>query len=1009
MSTQNELASILNAGSCLVDTLSTPQTQLKSTLLQRLQNYYACLGTSSTINDSATLENVQLKTADEALAVVEKVHRLSSTDTLATKTPLLGARDLNQLRTLLSITFRWGVDPLLAHVVSSWPSTSSSAIPGAKIIDLTSTPDDYHHLTDLVSRQLSLVFPQGIHGSMSQTLITEILLQRHVSDILRPAISLGWLPKSLAVDTMAPLDDFRPLIMRLMAVLSPVESIVSLGSVMSSTNSVLHVRRTCGYIMSRQLLRPEGVKGLCAAVFGDSENVDEVQLEKLQHISRVLNIAPAGMKSEEYFSTVVPRIMDLLQESRHPAYRRAAAFALSQMLAVKDRIPAKIVLSLLHDPFLKGSDKPTDVTTALNDLTILLTNSDPSPELISSLLSPVVRPLYALLFHLDTVKTSDPELKEVVRGLLMTWSRIASTSEAVDILWSILDDEASQWHTDLEGGVQRVSSATGIASATAKLSLFTPETLSNAAEAGELDPGANVLDLYPDPRHFAVFLKSTNRDEILSQFFVKLLGGYRDNKNNEDGNPVRTLVYLQLIMQLQAEISDGSKSAGLFSKATQILAFIKQALETASSSPESVSQKNVASPGKGKLRLSDLQLNSDEDRASEGDSDDDLSDSEAFTADDEMKETSITLLLSVLEGNDTLSARTEPILNEIFELLEPLVNNSPSAVRAVAREARIVMTARLALGDDISPKKVAVSQEESPREIYQKALKLLQDPILPVRAHGLLLLRQLAAASSGQTKVDSALVPALLEIFVQSIQDDDSYIFLNAVQGLAALVDNYDRSILKRLVYDYTKYLDGLEAGNMTQHDVDTRIRLGEALSMVIRRCGEALGGTGNVIIPPLLRVVRSSTAPTTLRTSSLSLLADCQKTYALALLPYFVDLVEGMVDLLQVETTSASFADNPKSEGRAPNMDDHPTYTNTKFPPLRRAALHFLTVLIRGTTKEIYESLEDTPHMSPELTKRMRITLGYISSTDDDMLVRVMAREALEDLAQLELAKLGI
>ncbi|KAJ3980001.1 hypothetical protein F5890DRAFT_1558111 [Lentinula detonsa] len=726
---------------------------------------------------------------------------------------------------------------------------------------------------------------------------------------------------------------------------------------MSSTNSVLHVHRTCGYIMSRQLLRPEGVKGLCAAAFGDSENVDDVQLEKLQHISRVLNLAPAGMKSEKYFSAVVPRIVDLLQERWHPAYRRAAAFALSQMLAVEDRIPAKIVLSLLHDPFLKGSNKPTDVTTALSDLTILLTNSDPSPDLISSLLSPVVRPLYALLFHLDTIKTSDPELKEVVRGLLMTWSRIASTSEAVDILWSILDDEASQWHTDLEGGIQRFSSTTGIASATAKLSLFTPETLSNAAEAGELDPGANVLDLYPEPRHFAEDTGITGTTRMGTQFGSRGVLSSSILLLNQISS---TLVYLQLIMQLQAEISDGSKSAGLFSKATQILAFIKQALETASSSPESVSQKNVASPGKGKLRLSDLQLNSDEDRASEGDSDDDLSDSEAFTADDEMKEMSITLLLSVLEGNDTLSARTEPILNEIFELLEPLVNNSPSAVRAVAREARIVMTARLALGDDISPKKVAVSQEESPREIYQKALKLLQNPILPVRAHGLLLLRQLAAASSGQMKVDSALVPALLEIFVQSIQDD-SYIFLNAVQGLAALVDNYDRSILKRLVYDYTKYLDGLEAGHMTQQDVDTRIRLGEALSMVIRRCGEALGATGNVIIAPLLRVVGSSTAPTTLRTSSLSLLADFQKTYALALLPYFVDLVEGMVDLLQVETTSTSFADNPKSEGRAPNMDDHPTYTNTKFPPLRRAALHFLTVLIRGTTKEIYESLEDT------------------------------------------------
>lgn len=171
---------------------------------------------------------------------------------------------------------------------------------------------------------------------------------------------------------------------------------------------------------------------------------------------------------------------------------------------------------------------------------------------------------------------------------------------------------------------------------------------------------------------------------------------------------------------------------------------------------------------------------------------------------------------------------------------------------------------------------------------------------------------------------------------------------------------------------------------------------------------------SGNVIIPPLLRVVRSPTAPTTLRTSSLSLLADCQNTYALAVLPYLLDLAEGMIDLLQVETTSTT--DNTTTikseEGRKSTMDDHPTSTNTKFPPLRRAALHFLTLLIRGTTKEIYESYAsagDNARLSVGLTKRMRITLGYISNTDDDMLVRVMAREALEDLAHLELAKLTI
>jgi hypothetical protein len=192
----------------------------------------------------------------------------------------------------------------------------------------------------------------------------------------------------------------------------------------------------------------------------------------------------------------------------------------------------------------------------------------------------------------------------------------------------------------------------------------------------------------------------------------------------------------------------------------------------------------------------------------------------------------------------------------------------------------------------------------------------------------------------------------------------------------------------------------------MTQQDVDTRIRFGEALSLVIRQCGEALGMTGNVIIPPLLRVIRLRTVPTTLRISSLSLLADCQNTYAPAMLPYFVELAEGMVDLLQVE--SSGFTHNLEAK-TPPTIDDDPTSTNTKFASLRRAALHFLSVLIRGTTKVVYETPTDAPLLSIELSKRMRITLGYISGTDEDMLVRVMAREASEDLAQLELAKIGI
>lgn len=161
----------------------------------------------------------------------------------------------------------------------------------------------------------------------------------------------------------------------------------------------------------------------------------------------------------------------------------------------------------------------------------------------------------------------------------------------------------------------------------------------------------------------------------------------------------------------------------------------------------------------------------------------------------------------------------------------------------------MVMTARLASTSTAGSSKSRDTEEEDMQQTYQKALKLLQDPILPVRAHGLLLLRQLVTTSPSKSSakaksLDPALVPAILSIFLQSVQDDDSYIFLNAVQGLAAMVGTFGKDVLRGLVRDYSHGLDG---NTVTQQDVDTRVRIGEALGLVIRRCGDTLGSYSNV------------------------------------------------------------------------------------------------------------------------------------------------------------------
>lgn len=89
--------------------------------------------------------------------------------------------------------------------------------------------------------------------------------------------------------------------------------------------------------------------------------------------------------------------------------------------------------------------------------------------------------------------------------------------------------------------------------------------------------------------------------------------------------------------------------------------------------------------------------------------------------------------------------------------------------------------------------------------------------------------------------------------------------------------------------------------------------------------------------------------------------------------------------------------------------MDSHPTLVNSKFPPLRRAALHFLAILIRACISRVYY-MGSTGMLIPDVyIARARTTLGYVASTDEDAVVKIMAREAREELGQLSNALLGV
>lgn len=167
------------------------------------------------------------------------------------------------------------------------------------------------------------------------------------------------------------------------------------------------------------------------------------------------------------------------------------------------------------------------------------------------------------------------------------------------------------------------------------------------------------------------------------------------------------------------------------------------------------------------------------------------------------------------------------------------------------------------------------------------------------------------------------------------------------------------------------------------------------------------------MLIPPLMHVFKLRHIPTLLRTSALSLLSDGINTSSVAFLPYTAGLSESMVDLLHLEsvpevTVARQIQPTKSQESETQSqatVDVLPTLLDTKLPILRRAAVHFLGSLFRTATMHTYETSTQDTAFSPAQAKRARIILSYIASTDQDNVVRVMAREAIEGLDQLNAA----
>lgn len=362
--------------------------------------------------------------------------------------------------------------------------------------------------------------------------------------------------------------------------------------------------------------------------------------------------------------------------------------------------------------------------------------------------------------------------------------------------------------------------------------------------------------------------------------------------------------------------------------------------------------------------------------------------------DAEMLPTALNLLLSLLEQRKMLTPTAHPMLGVLAAKVERLRDSKSADVRALAQEVALVLTSRSQLTSSAAP---AAKVDAGGREAYQDALRHLQDPILPVRAHGLKILSDLVAANSNGSGVDEALVPAIFDIFVEAIQDDESYLYLNALKGLAQMAVRWKSQVLVPLVCIYVSgaktHADlerALQNGErLSQRETDKRLRIGEALVQVLQELGDVASANMAVIVDPILVAVRNTAFSATLRSSFISVLGTCAELMPsiLAAGGQSAQMSDVCVDLITLESVRhapapaaqrvkayVSGTDETGSKTTRPvDMDeenamdeDHVARVqreadtgidvNPKLPQLRRSALLLLAVLLRTTRHQLEE-----------------------------------------------------
>lgn len=668
------------------------------------------------------------------------------------------------------------------------------------------------------------------------------------------------------------------------------------------------------FVMSRlELLhysRTDGLLTLIEFVLGLRDQ-EEINIEKFEHVSNVVLLKPKSVDTKSYFTSLGDQIYRLLININRPTITSCVSFVLEKLWQRNKLVASDFVLKKIWDLFNPSIGKQDILVTESelnNNINVILslTKKGMEPDLYQAVMEPIILSLWGYYLFLKRNKKPWGIISDILTSYFTIMKDFDSSNIAglFLIAKNLLYEQGDLWKFELGSNdlVQIIP--------------VKPE-FSSISKETKVNNFINSLDFACES--FINLLQDLD-NELIQRLFVKILKNWLNKDDDLLGgdvtNPFLVLVDLRLLESIGEKFREK-----LATNPIDMLELVDSFLS---------SSKTIDSVEKTQETDSD---DEEEDDDMEGGGDDTQL----------MLTVLLQLLSAILSENDIIvDDKCSELLSSISKSLSSL---EPTNVAAGALRTRIQ---DLVNGNHISS---AANKLEIQRETLSRAITSLNDPLVPIRAHGLYLLRQLIENRSTVTTLDF-----VINLHLVQLKDPEPFIYLNVIKGLETLLDWDKVAVLQKLCKMYSD--DSNEA------DLDDRVKIGEVLLRFVKHENELFGGEpAKIVVNSVMKLIRrvdNKQRDKRLDMSALSILGECVTSNIFAV--NINDILDCCIGVLDLESS----------------------------PIIRRAAI----VVIHDILVALSEKKNiDFP---VEYVDKIKTVLGYTAEYDKDYLTKEHAKKVL-------------